>query len=33
MGIVKPKIQTSVHYCENTSRGHVKNYNDLYDIH
>jgi DNA replication licensing factor MCM3 len=28
MSIVKPKIQTSVHYCEATKRGHVKNYND-----
>lgn len=28
MTIVKPKIQTSVHYCEETKRGLVKNYND-----
>lgn len=28
MSIVKPKIQTSVHYCEATKRGLVKSYND-----
>jgi DNA replication licensing factor MCM3 len=28
MSIVKPKIQTSVHYCEATKRGFVKTYND-----
>jgi DNA replication licensing factor MCM3 len=33
MGIVKPKIQTSDHYCESTKRGHVKNYNDQYNLH
>lgn len=28
MSIVRPKIQTSVHYCESTKRGHIKHYND-----
>ena len=28
MSIVKPKIQTSVHYCETTGRGMIKSYND-----
>lgn len=28
MSIVKPKIQTSVHYCEATRKGLVKHYND-----
>jgi DNA replication licensing factor MCM3 len=28
MSIVKPKIQTSVHYCEATKRGMIKTYND-----
>ena len=28
MSIVKPKIQTSVHYCEATRKGMVKEYND-----
>ena len=28
MSIVKPKIQTSVHYCEATKRGLIKTYND-----
>ena len=28
MSIVKPKIQTSVHYCEATKKGVVKHYND-----
>jgi DNA replication licensing factor MCM3 len=32
MSLVKPKIQTSVHYCETTKRGHIKNYNDQYNI-
>ncbi|CDW73635.1 mcm2 3 5 family protein [Stylonychia lemnae] len=32
MSIVKPKIQTSVHYCEVTKRGHVKNYNDQFNL-
>jgi DNA replication licensing factor MCM3 len=28
MSAVKPKIQTSVHYCEATKRGMIKTYND-----
>lgn len=28
MSIVKPKIQTSVHYCEATKKGHIKHYTD-----
>lgn len=28
MSLVKPKIQTSVHYCETTKKGHIKSYND-----
>lgn len=28
MSLIKPKIQTSVHYCETTKRGHIKNYQD-----
>jgi DNA replication licensing factor MCM3 len=28
MSIVKPRIQTSIHYCEETKRGHVKHYTD-----
>ncbi len=28
MSLVKPKIQTSVHYCETTKKGHIKNYYD-----
>jgi DNA replication licensing factor MCM3 len=28
MSIVRPRIQTSVHYCEATKRGIVKTYND-----
>lgn len=32
MSLVKPKIQTSVHYCEATKRGHIKNYNDSFNI-
>lgn len=32
MSIVKPHIQTSVHYCEETKRGHVVNYNDPYNL-
>ena len=28
MSIVRPRIQTSVHYCEATKRGLIKNYND-----
>lgn len=29
---VRPRIQTSVHYCEATKRGHIKNYNDKYNL-
>lgn len=32
MGIVRSKIQTSVHYCEQTQRGHIKNYNDGFNL-
>lgn len=32
MGIVRPCIQTSVHYCEETKRGHIKNYQDYTNI-
>ena len=28
MSLVKPRIQTSVHYCEATKRGQVKHYTD-----
>lgn len=28
MAIVRPKIQTSVHYCETTKKGTIKHYND-----
>lgn len=28
MSIVKPMIQTSVHYCETTHKGHIYHYND-----
>lgn len=32
MSIVKPKIQTSVHYCEATKKGLVKHYNDVNNL-
>lgn len=32
MSLVKPKIQTSVHYCEATNRGHIKTYNDEFNF-
>lgn len=32
MGMVKPKIQTSVHYCEATQKGIVKNYKDQFNL-
>ena len=32
MSLVKPKIQTSVHYCEATKRGHIKVYNDHFNL-
>jgi len=28
MGMVKPKVQTSVHYCEATKKGLIKHYSD-----
>jgi DNA replication licensing factor MCM3 len=28
MSIVRPHIQTSLHYCEETKRGHIKHYRD-----
>jgi DNA replication licensing factor MCM3 len=28
MNLIKPKIQTSVHYCETTKKGLVKHYTD-----
>ena len=32
MGIVKPMIQTSVHYCEATRKGQIKNYDDTTNL-
>lgn len=32
MSIVKPKIQTSVHYCDITKRGLIKTYNDQFNL-
>mmetsp|Transcript_47771 Transcript_47771/g.35020 ORF Transcript_47771/g.35020 Transcript_47771/m.35020 type:complete len:148 (-) Transcript_47771:384-827(-) len=32
MSIVKPKIQTSVHYCEETKKGMLKHYNDFFNL-
>ena len=32
MSLVKPKIQSSVHYCEETKKGQVKHYNDKYNL-
>lgn len=32
MSIVRPRIQTSVHYCEATKKGHVKIYNDTNNL-
>lgn len=32
MSIVKPIIHTSVHYCEETKRGHIYNYDDANDL-
>ena len=31
MSLVRPKLLKSVHYCEDTGRGHVKSYNDQYE--
>lgn len=32
MSLVKPKIKTSVHFCESTKQGMVKHYNDKFDL-
>jgi DNA replication licensing factor MCM3 len=32
MSIVKPRLQTSVHYCEETKRGHCYDKDDKYNI-
>lgn len=32
MTMVRPKIATSVHYCEETKRGMIKNYNDKFNL-
>lgn len=32
MTMVKPMMQTSVHYCEATKRGHVVNYSDRFNL-
>lgn len=32
MSIVRPRIQTSVHYCEATKRGIIKTYNDTNNL-
>lgn len=32
MSLVQPKISTSVHYCEATKRGSIKNYNDVANL-
>jgi DNA replication licensing factor MCM3 len=32
MSLVQPKISTSVHYCEATKRGSIKEYNDLANL-
>lgn len=32
MSIVRPRIQTSVHYCEATKRGLIKTYNDTNNL-
>jgi DNA replication licensing factor MCM3 len=32
MTMVRPRIQTSVHYCEATKKGSVKHYNDTYNL-
>lgn len=33
MSIVRPRIQTSVHYCEATKRGIIKTYNDTNNLY
>jgi len=32
MSIVRPKLSTSVHYCEDTRQGSIKEYNDQYSL-
>ena len=32
MTMVRPKIASSVHYCEETKKGMVKHYNDRYNL-
>lgn len=32
MTMVRPKIQTSVHYCEKTQKGAIKHYNDRHNL-
>jgi len=32
MSMVRPKIQTSVHYCENTKQGLIKHYDDKFNL-
>ena len=32
MSLVRQRVQTSVHYCEETKRGHVKHYNDCKNL-
>lgn len=32
MTMVRPKIATSVHYCEETKRGQIKHYNDKFNL-
>ena len=32
MSIVRPRIQTSVHYCEATKRGLIKHYSDTNNL-
>lgn len=32
MSLVRPKLVRSVHYCEDTGRGHTKTYNDQYEL-
>lgn len=32
LSLVRPKLVRSVHYCEDTGRGHTKTYNDQYEL-
>ena len=32
MTMVRPKIKTSVHYCESTQKGFIKHYNDRHNL-